>query len=616
MIQLKNEEYELTDQLIGISIADSFVLPQNKIKGGNGEAKLYIGQNIPHIQNFIGGRGSVLNCVISKINLENYLEKAYSAYMEPSQDYRYRELLPDLWNQRKKRISDFPPFLEFKVKDQNQLEGPRIYINALESREDKIVYTFLREIPLPVISFINIYKLMPLSGSSSKEPLYYFCIFLKGTEDKIKFDIVDDEKQDSSNSIGRFIPVAEDTVDVETEIVEEESKWQSSDKQEKSPLQIKTPFDPDKIKVRTTPSTIGQVIDDLEDDIINLNTEFQRLPNLWNGEKKSRFIESLILKLPIPAFYFNEKEENDLEVVDGLQRISTIKKFVINQDFVLTDMEFLDKYNGCRFSDLPTTFQRRIKTFPITTYIIEKGTPDSVKYNIFKRVNTGGLMLTDQEIRHAINQGIPAELIADLARGEDDYNENNIIKIRVNHDKSRTELYATREGKAFVEATDNRIGTFRMADRDFITRFVSFYLTDYTEYEPSLDTFLNSGMAKIKDLDANRIKILKDDFYKSMKLAYDLFGNDAFRKRFDKSDARKPINKALFEVLSVCFSKLSVEKCNLLRSNRNIFIQDFIHLHHDNRFLRSITQGTAIKENVITRFSSIEKIINSALENK
>src|SRR5690606_10809661 len=113
------------------------------------------------------------------------------------------------------------------------------------------------------------------------------------------------------------------------------------------------------------------------------------------------------------------------------------------------------------------------------------------------------------------------------------------------------------------------------------TRFISFYLIDYKKYEPNLDTFLNNGMAAIKDLTPVQISKLKDDFYESMKLAYDIFGNDAFRKRFHKSDGRKPINKALFEVLSVCFAQQTSSQRQILKLKKSAFKKRFIKLHHD-----------------------------------
>jgi hypothetical protein len=597
-VSILGKDYIYVDKIEKISIADSFVLSPNKIGGGNGEAKLYVGQVGDLISNFFGERGFVLKCFLLKSNLIKYLDSAYSEYAEPSQQYREREALPQKWEQRTNKVNELDTFILFEVKDQNQILGPRVYLNSIETNTDKSIYSLLRELSLPIITHLNIYKFKSIINDEIK---YFFSIFLNGADDNIEDYFNQDIEIDKQSN--KFVPSSDDNVDIEKEIFSIDDAI------------INSPFDPNKIKVRTTPSTIGQIINDLEDHIINLNTEFQRLPNLWNNDKKSRFIESLLLKLPIPAFYFNEKEENDLEVIDGLQRISTIKSFVINDDFELQNLEFLKEYNGNRFIDLPSTFQRRIKTFPITTYIIEKGTPNDVKYNIFKRVNTGGLMLTEQEIRHAINQGLPSELVADLARGNDEFDDENVIKERLNHDKTVVKLYATREGKEFIKATDNRIGTHRMEDRDFITRFISFYLIPYNEYEPNLDTFLNNGMTKIRELNNEEIQKVKDDFYKAMELSFHIFKNDAFRKRLNKFDGRKPINKALFEVLSVSFAKLSELDIIDLKKSSNIFMDKFIELNNNYNFLSSISQGTAQKERVIKRFVEIEKIIKETLEN-
>lgn len=591
LLNISGIDYKIIDVIEKITVADSFVVPSNKIGGGNGEAKLYVGQNNDYILDFFNKRGFEINCILSKHNLLQYLNNAFIEYKEPSQNYREKDKLSSLWEERYKFIIELDQIINFRIKDQNQIEGPRVYVNAANNPSDRIIYGIMREIPLPIVSYINIYKIEDINFSI----LYYFSLNFNGSENsKIEFNGL-------NSDINKYIPGSEDIEYVEKEISNEI-------------VDIETPFDPNKIKVRTTPSTIGQIINDLEDNFINLNTEFQRLPNLWNDTKKSRFVESLLLKLPIPAFYFNEKEENELEVVDGLQRISTIKNYVLNQNFKLSNLEFLKEYNGSSFSELPSTFQRRIKTFPITTYIIEKGTPNTVKYNIFKRVNTGGLELTEQEIRHAINQGIPADLVADLVRGHDEKDETAIIRSRKNQDGELEYLYATREGKEFVKATDNRIGAFRMEDRDFATRFISFYLIDFRKYEPNLDTFLNNGMATIRELEKSEIAKLKDDFYYSMKLANDIFGNDAFRKRFYESDGRKPINKALFEVLSVTFAKLTELERQVLLNRKSKFREKFIKLHHDITFLRAISQGTAMKDSVIKRFQEIERIIKETIK--
>jgi hypothetical protein len=373
---------------------------------------------------------------------------------------------------------------------------------------------------------------------------------------------------------------------------------------------IENPFDPNKIKVSTQPLTLGDLIERLEYKEMKLNSEFQRLPDLWDNTKKSRLIESVLLRLPIPAFYFDGSNDNKWEVIDGLQRISTLRSFVINQTLKLENLQFLKEYNNSFYNDLPRELQRRIKTFPITVYILEKGTPDEVKYNIFSRLNQGGLELKAQELRNALHQGAPAILVAELVRGEDEQ--------YLSDDEKETIIrQATPEGKLFVKVTEGRIPVKRMEDRDFSTRFVSFYLTGYEDYTPDMDTFMSKGMRKIYDLTGEQVLQLKADYRKALTAAFAIFGNDAFRKRHNLDAPRKPINKALFDVLSVSFAKLSDEQCRYLISRKDVFRNKLIDLHNDGdgKFLRALTQGTALKANVIQRFTDIEKIVNETLSN-
>ncbi|MBF2707310.1 DUF262 domain-containing protein [Flavobacterium soyangense] len=577
-VNINGNDYEILDVLEKISIADSFVLPSNKIGSGSGEAKLYVGQVGDKLKSFFGERGFEINCFLSKTNLLRYLNSVYSEYLEPNQAYRLKEKLPLKWEERKAEVISKEVFIHFIAKDQNQIDGPRLYINSTNSNLVENNYLLLRKLPLPIITHLNIYK---LKNTITENINYFFCLFLNGVEVNIYEEL--DENLIIDSEYERLIPVSEDIIEIEEELGNEF---------EETTKEIKIPFDPNKIKVRTDSSSIGQIIEDLEAGVINMNTEFQRLAGLWDIGKKSRLIESLILKLPIPAFYFNEMEENDLEVVDGLQRISTIKEFIVLKNkFKLVNLEFLHELEGLTFNELPSIYQRRIKTFQITTYVIEKGTPDEVKYNIFKRVNTGGLSLTPQEIRHAINQGRPSKLIAELVY------KNSI------------------EGKSFHRATDGKMSeSKRMEDRDFANRFVAFYLNSYENYKPDLDTFLNTGMSKIKEKSESEIIKLKEDYIKGLNLSFDIFKNDAFRKRFNKNDSRKPINKALFEVLTVSFAKLNNNQILELKNKKDVFKRKFIELHKNINFLRSISTGTAQKENVFRRFTEIERIIKETLE--
>ncbi|MEQ8188766.1 MAG: DUF262 domain-containing protein [Candidatus Eremiobacterota bacterium] len=353
--------------------------------------------------------------------------------------------------------------------------------------------------------------------------------------------------------------------------------------EDSSEVTIDRPLDPKKIDITTKQMILEVIFRRLRNKEIDLNTFFQREMNLWDKTKQSRLIESILLKLPLPAFYFDGSDDNNWLIVDGLQRLTTFQNYIIENNFTLQNLEYLTQFNGLYYNELSRDLHRRIEEHEITVYIINPGTPENVKFNLYKRINTGGLILTAQEIRHVINHGIPADFINELAELE--------------------------------EFKKYRINRKRMLDRDFITRFVAFYIHTPEEYEPDLDTFLNSSMSKLKELSAQKREQLKADFKKSLRTAWNIFGNDAFRKRYDKSDKRKPVNKALFETWNVALCKLEEDEIETVIERKDILKEEFINLlNSDKDFERSITSGTGDKKQVEKRFKSIELLIKKVLK--
>lgn len=360
---------------------------------------------------------------------------------------------------------------------------------------------------------------------------------------------------------------------------------------------ITLPFSPSDIKIETKNITIGHVITRLEHNEINLFTEFQRLPNLWDVTKKSQLIESVLLNLPIPSFYFDGKDDDTWQVVDGLQRISTIKHFIFGnkqengeiEKLALTGLEFLRQFEGKTYDELSRSLQRRIEYFPITAYVIQSGTPEKAKYILFKRINTAGLILKPQEIRHTLNQGIASDYVKQLAK---------LL--------------------SFKQATDFTIKSERMEDRDFVNRFLAFYLLSLDEYESDLDAFLHKTMSDINKrtnvyTEAKREEI-KNVFSQTMRTAYSIFGNDAFRKRLNNEDRRRPLNKALFDSISVNIANLSEEQREILTQKAAILKDKLKRVsREDARFWTAISTATGQKSNVIYRFAVIQRLLRETL---
>ena len=348
---------------------------------------------------------------------------------------------------------------------------------------------------------------------------------------------------------------------------------------------ITRPFDPEKIKVRTIPLLVGQLVSRVAHGEIDLAPDFQRLAGIWRRPQKSRLIESLLLRIPIPVFYVAADDDETWSVVDGLQRTSTICDYVAGE-FSLRGLEYLRKFDGHRYKELPRTMQRRINETQLTFNVIEPSTPEEVMFNIFRRINTGGAPLRAQEIRNALHRGDVRDYLKQLA-----------------------------ESKEFLTATCNSISPKRMADRECVLRFIAFHIDPWESYSANdLDGFLGEVMEEINRMSHKDRLELAQDFRKAMKAADDIFEQDAFRKRYHPRDRRKPISKALFETWSVGLARLSDREIEVLVHNRCRVVRKSISLlNNDRDFEVAISYATGTPSRIRRRFRAIENLISECM---
>lgn len=366
--------------------------------------------------------------------------------------------------------------------------------------------------------------------------------------------------------------------EIEKEIQEPEGIDPTAD--EVSGSDIVSPFDPKKIKITVEQKTIDNLVQRLKFNEIDLNTEFQRKGNLWKPDQQSKLIESILLRFPLPAFFFDAENDEKWLVVDGLQRLWTFKNYIAEQEFGLTGLEILTEFSdkGVVFDKLNRTMQRRILETQVTTYIIQPGTPKEVKYNVFRRINTGGLVLNPMEIRNALNQGTASNFLRDVS--EDD--------------KFRNLVYVRNK---------------RMEDRELILRSLAFILMPYDQYAKPLSSFLDKAMELLGSQNEKNLKTLKDTFFKAIDLAYQLFGDHLFSRSIT-GETNYRLNSALFEVWVSELAKLGQKETSALMQNKQKLIAHYVELLNDDDFYKAIVSSTSGKGAVDQRFTSITTLIS------
>lgn len=158
------------------------------------------------------------------------------------------------------------------------------------------------------------------------------------------------------------------------------------------------------IKSSSVDFSFGEILNLHKVNEIAIQPEYQRLFR-WSNEQRSRLIESIIIGLPIPPIFLIETEHGILELIDGLQRTSSVLQFMDETSLgldklTLVGCDLIEELNGKAFEDLDTFIRMKIKRTPIRAVIISKSNDDFIKYEMFKRLNTGGSNLSAQEIRN------------------------------------------------------------------------------------------------------------------------------------------------------------------------------------------------------------------------
>lgn len=371
------------------------------------------------------------------------------------------------------------------------------------------------------------------------------------------------------------------------------------------------PFDPADIRFDPGQDSVFSILQQIEDGAIIVKPKFQR-NFVWDIVRQSQLIESILLRIPLPPIYLSAERDDTLVVMDGLQRLTTLYRFCKEKQLKLHGLRYMKELEGLNYDQLPLN-QRQVLLHRtrLNLYTITSSTPKEVRFEIFQRVNRGGLTLNDQEIRNALYQGPATDLLNFLATSA-----------------------------AFHRVTTNSISPRRMDDHECVLRFLAFTLYPYTNFQSSadskaprnLDSLLNQTMEALNTLSDQRRIELGAAFVTGLHNAEAIFGPLAFRKislnSFDRDHLHKtgeyrwnggkrsPISKPLFEIWTVLLQDRNPDD---VQRSRNVLIEGFLGLLNTESstnaesFTRAISLGTGSRSTIQTRFQSVQDLLNEVL---
>lgn len=323
--------------------------------------------------------------------------------------------------------------------------------------------------------------------------------------------------------------------------------------------------------------------------------DFQRY-EVWSNKKNSRLIESILLDLPLPLFYFAQQEKGPTVVIDGQQRLMAIFNY-LDGEYALTGLGPLKVLEGNKFNKLDDDLQERIEDFKLSVVEILRESEESIKFDLFERLNTGAVSLNEQELRNSVYRGDYNDLLKKLATNT---TFRKFLKLNKAHP--------------------------RMNDVEFVLRYMAFRDQTYLKHDDKkTGEFLNRTMRRGKQLADNdpaaakkEHKKAEADFKKALANTLTVFGADKAFRRFTAGDAsdhkggwEKRINKALMDVQLYAFTHYDR---GVITKNRDAIYDMAVDLMaEDTEFSDLVRHTISEKKRVIRRFRLWEDALGGLL---
>lgn len=358
-------------------------------------------------------------------------------------------------------------------------------------------------------------------------------------------------------------------IDNEPEPIDLEKKYEKAQKE---------------LVTQTVDFNVKNLADMVTNKQIDTSPKYQRRLR-WEDARSSKLIESLLMNVPIPPLFFAEEKYGKYAVIDGQQRLRALSAFFSNM-LELEGLEVFSELNGKRFAELPNELQSILNMRPtLRCIIILRQSDPQIKFEVFERLNTGGVHLNPQEIRNSAYRGPLNDLIIDLSENS---NFRSMLKI-TNPKKSK-----------IVQ---------QMRDCELILKFYS--LKDsWVDFKGRLKDNLNQFMEDNQSASKEQLEKLENDFVDTLELVKAAFGDNTFR-RYDPATQSwgSQVLASIFDSQMIACYELDLHAKDLEDRQEEI-LEKFKSLFEDEEFLYAIGSGTNQKSKIIYRINKIKEIIS------
>lgn len=319
---------------------------------------------------------------------------------------------------------------------------------------------------------------------------------------------------------------------------------------------------------------------------IVIDPEWQR-KYVWDKKRASKLVESFLISLPVPVIYLAVNADEKYEVIDGLQRLTSVFRFFNNQ-ISLTGLELLKELNGKTFEQLDRIQQDKLESSILRTFEIAQSTSKDMMFIIFERLNTGGVTLNDMEIRNCLYRGKLNDLIKKLSEFQD-----------------------------FNSAISQKGIDKRMLDRSLVLRFLAFYQLTYKNAKKGLKSFFNEFFHTYRNPTDSKLKEYKKAFELAMRASYTIFGDKAFRLRRNNEKGggewAPRANAAVLQVVAVSLTDYEIGQ--LTRSADSIYEAYVDLISTDAKWVDSVSISTGDYTKLEYAFITWQDRLKSAVSN-